>query len=61
MKMAFTQKQRMIEGLTIFTLIAISIYVAVMWENSTRSSDIFWNYRPNRWYGGKSDTSTPGN
>lgn len=31
MKMAFTQKQRMIEGLTIFTLIAISIYVAVMW------------------------------
>ena len=32
MKMAFTQKQRMIEGLTVFTLIAISIYVAVMWE-----------------------------
>lgn len=31
MKMAFTQKQRMIEGATIFTLIAISIYVAVMW------------------------------
>lgn len=31
MKMAFTQKQRMIEGLTIFTLIAISIYVAVIW------------------------------
>lgn len=31
MKMAFTQKQRMIEGLTIFTLMAISIYVAVMW------------------------------
>ncbi|MEG0857371.1 MAG: DUF1648 domain-containing protein [Terrisporobacter sp.] len=31
MKMAFTQKQRMIEGLTIFTLAAISIYVAVMW------------------------------
>ena len=31
MKMAFTQKQRMIEGLTVFTLIAISIYVAVMW------------------------------
>lgn len=32
MKIAFTQKQRMIEGLTIFTLIAISIYVAVMWK-----------------------------
>lgn len=31
MKMAFTQKQRMIEGLTIFTLVAISIYVAIMW------------------------------
>lgn len=32
MKVTFTQKQRMIEGLTVFTLIAISIYVAVMWN-----------------------------
>lgn len=33
MKISFTQKQRMIEGLTIFTLIAISIYVMIVWGN----------------------------
>lgn len=31
MKIDLTQKQRMIEGITIFTLLAISIYVLVMW------------------------------
>lgn len=31
MKISFTQKQRIMEGITVFTIILISIYVAFMW------------------------------